>query len=70
LRCLWMWRPSVEHVGDGLALVRRQGRDKDQRLDSLVGHGGDHRAGISVRYQDYGVIGALQRAVKRGDVIR
>lgn len=68
-RRLWMQFLAIEHLRNRLAFVRCQCRYENQRLNSLVGARCYHRAGISVRYQDYGAIGAFQSAVKRGDVI-
>src|SRR6516162_9786334 len=70
LRRLRMRLVAIEHFGDCLAFVRRQGRYEDQRLHSLVGARRYHRAGISVRCQDHGPIGAFQDAVERGSVIQ
>jgi hypothetical protein len=70
LRRLRMRLLTIEHFGDCLTFVRRQGRYEDQRSDSLIGSRRYHGARISVGYQDHGAISAFQGAVKRGDVMR
>src|SRR5271169_5033950 len=67
---LWVRLSSIEHFGDRLALVRRQSRYEDQRLDSLVGVRRYHCAGISVRHQDHGAMGAFERAIEGCHIIR
>jgi len=69
LRRLWVRFLAIEYVGDCLVFVWRQGRYKDQRLDSLVGTRCDHRASIGMGGQDDGAGRPLQGSIKGGHVI-
>ena len=60
---------AIEHIRDGLALVRRKGRHVDERLHSLIAHRSNDSTGVSVARQHHGARYALQRAVERRHVI-
>src|SRR5580692_988822 len=60
---------AIKYFGDGLALVGSEGRNKDQRLNSFIGAGGDHCAGVGMCHKNDRSVGPLQRALEGCDVI-
>jgi hypothetical protein len=60
---------AVEDIRDGLALVRRQGSDVDERLHLLIARGRDDGAAIGVADEDDRSGHAFERAVECRDII-
>jgi hypothetical protein len=54
---------------DGLAVVRGERRDVDERLHLVAPRGGDHGAGIGVTGEHDRALRPLKRAIERRDVV-
>ncbi|GLR90873.1 hypothetical protein GCM10007857_75890 [Bradyrhizobium iriomotense] len=71
-RELWRLRMQVltiEYLTNRLALIGRQGRNEDQRLDPFVDTCSYDGASIGMRDKHHWTIGAFQRALKCSDII-
>ena len=60
---------AVEDVGDGFALVGRQGDDVDQRFDAWVADSADNAAGVRVAGQHDRSFGSIDGSLDGVDVV-
>ena len=60
---------AVENVGDGFALVGRQGDHVDQCSDAWVADRADNAAGVRVAGQDDGSFGSIDGSLDGVDVV-
>src|SRR5580692_10306386 len=68
MRCLGLL--TKKYVGDGLALVRRERRDKDQRLNAIVAARPHDGARIRMCNKDDWSVGPLKCPFECGHVVR
>ena len=57
---LRVWRVAVEDVRHGFAFLGRQRGDENEATDAWVRAGRDHGAGVGVRGEDDGALGAVE----------
>ena len=60
---------AIKHRCNRLALVGRECRDKDERLNSILGRRSDDGASISVAGQDHWATGSFEDAIQGANVI-
>ena len=69
IRRLRMRLCAVKHVGNGFALIGREGRYVDQRPNPEMVEASDHSASVGVSYKNDTAVRSFQHAFDSGDVV-